>query len=56
MRRAAIRPLGACSLFLLTRALPRTPPPCRYYRALALVESRFPISADRDHVAVTFTW
>ncbi|KAL6969911.1 bck1-like resistance to osmotic shock [Sarracenia purpurea var. burkii] len=28
-----------------------------YYKALCAVESRFPISADKDHVnAVTFTW
>ena len=29
----------------------------RYFRALCLVETRFPISGDRDHVnAVTFVW
>ncbi|PSS19317.1 ALG-2 interacting protein like [Actinidia chinensis var. chinensis] len=29
----------------------------KYYRCLCAVESRFPISADKDHVnAVTFTW
>ncbi|XP_058097745.1 vacuolar-sorting protein BRO1 [Magnolia sinica] len=28
-----------------------------YYRALCLMESRFPISADRDHInAISFTW
>lgn len=29
---------------------------CRYFRALSTMENRFPISKDREHVNVTFTW
>lgn len=29
---------------------------CRYYRALSLVETRFPISKDSGDVNVSFTW
>ena len=28
----------------------------RYYKALTVMETRFPISKDRGHVMVSFTW
>lgn len=29
---------------------------CRYYKALTVMETRFPISKDRTHVMISFTW
>jgi programmed cell death 6-interacting protein len=29
---------------------------CKYFRALTAIEARFPISSDREHVRLSFTW
>ena len=29
---------------------------CRYYRALCLMETRFPISRDAGHIPLSFVW
>ena len=29
---------------------------CRYYRALSLMETRFPVGSDSEHVRLAFTW
>ena len=29
---------------------------CRYFRSLSVMETRFPISREREHVMLSFTW
>ena len=29
---------------------------CRYFRCLSVMETRFPISREREHVMLSFTW